>query len=692
MPLQLSLRQKLLGLALLGGIATLGTGLAGYAGLHAAVGAAESASAIERVERHEMLADMMHDAVRADILGAVVAGARGDSGGVRVLADGFADHGGKLRAEIDTVARSAHDVAIRRAAAAAQPVVVAYVDSAAAVLRLVTSDTAAANARFTAFQADFRRAEEVLGALGEQIQEASSRETATGARVAASTQRWMVVGAVGAAILVFALALAIAGSVRRPLVALAGIARRMAEGDVEQEVSHTGRDEIGALADAFRALVGYVREASHAADAVRRGDLSVRMTPRSERDTLARSLNGAVDALDGVVSETGRLIDAARAGQLAIRGDAGRFQGGYHALVAGLNATLDAVTAPTTSAAAALRRAAAQDLTARMAGDFTGDYADLRDALHTALDALDDALDEVRTTASQVAAASTQIASGSQSLAASASEQAASLEEISASLQELASAAARNSEDTSRVGSRATDAQLVAREGVGAMHRLTDAMGSIRTSADQTAKVLRTIDEIAFQTNLLALNAAVEAARAGDAGRGFAVVAEEVRALAQRSAAAARETSGLVDENRRRVGGGLEVSEQVVGQLSQIDERVREVSAVLETVAEASVTQRDGVSQINIGVEQMNGTTQQTAAFAEEAAAAAAELDRQARQLTAAVQRFRLRADLDAPAPSRAARQRTRDETTDAMPNDAPPGAPRRRRRGARRHAHAAVA
>ncbi|HUJ75214.1 MAG TPA: methyl-accepting chemotaxis protein, partial [bacterium] len=165
------------------------------------------------------------------------------------------------------------------------------------------------------------------------------------------------------------------------------------------------------------------------------------------------------------------------------------------------------------------------------------------------------------------------------------------------------------------------------------MERMSAAIASIKEAADKTAKIIKTIDEIAFQTNLLALNAAVEAARAGDAGRGFAVVAEEVRNLAIRSAEAAKDTSALIEDSQERAGQGVTVSGEVGKLLSDVRGAVESVNGLLGEVTAASKEQNKGIAQINLAVGQMDTVVQASAANAEETAAASEELSAQAESL-----------------------------------------------------------
>lgn len=232
--------------------------------------------------------------------------------------------------------------------------------------------------------------------------------------------------------------------------------------------------------------------------------------------------------------------------------------------------------------------------------------------------------------ASQVVAAAAQVSSSGQILAEGASEQAASIEETSSSLEEMSSMTRSNAEHSQKANDLAKQARAAAEKGVQDMQSMTVAMKGLKAASDDIAKIIKTIDEIAFQTNILALNAAVEAARAGEAGMGFAVVAEEVRSLAQRSAQAAKETSTKIVGTIEKTAQGVEISHKVETALAEISTRVREVDQLISEVASASSEQNQGISQINTAVTQMDKVTQSNAATAEESAAAAEELNAQA--------------------------------------------------------------
>lgn len=241
------------------------------------------------------------------------------------------------------------------------------------------------------------------------------------------------------------------------------------------------------------------------------------------------------------------------------------------------------------------------------------------------------------TNAEQTSSASHLISASSQRVADGASEQAAALEETSASLEEMSGQTRQNAENATRAKGLATETRAAADTGVEQMRAMTAAMHEIKESSTSIAKILKSIDEIAFQTNILALNAAVEAARAGEAGAGFAVVAEEVRALAQRSANAARETAESVDSSLAKSDRGVETSQKVSAQLEQIVTRAREMDELMAGVANASNEQARNIGEVNTAVGRMDQVTQTNAATAEEAASAAAELNAQAGHLHEAV-------------------------------------------------------
>ncbi|HKP98361.1 MAG TPA: methyl-accepting chemotaxis protein [Fibrobacteria bacterium] len=233
----------------------------------------------------------------------------------------------------------------------------------------------------------------------------------------------------------------------------------------------------------------------------------------------------------------------------------------------------------------------------------------------------------------RVSSASGQIAQSSRQMAEGASEQASSLEETSASLEEMSSMTKQNSDNAKQADATAKSTREAVEKSRDAMTRMSEAIRLIKDSSVQTAKIVKTIDEIAFQTNLLALNAAVEAARAGDAGKGFAVVAEEVRNLAQRSAEAAKTTTSLIEDSNKNAENGVSVSIEVAAMLTHIVDSVHKLSRLIGEVSGGSAEQAKGIGQINTAIAEMDKQTQSNAANAEESAASSGELSGQANEL-----------------------------------------------------------
>jgi methyl-accepting chemotaxis protein len=233
----------------------------------------------------------------------------------------------------------------------------------------------------------------------------------------------------------------------------------------------------------------------------------------------------------------------------------------------------------------------------------------------------------------QVASASGQVSSASQSMAEGASEQAASIEETSSSMEEMASMTKNNAENAGTADGLMKEANQVVATANDSMERLTVSMKDISQASEETSKIIKTIDEIAFQTNLLALNAAVEAARAGEAGAGFAVVAEEVRNLAMRSAEAAKNTAQLIEGTVKKVNDGSQLVTTTNDAFTKVAQSTAKVGDLIAEISAASREQSGGIDQVNIAITEMDKVVQQNAANAEESASASEEMNAQAEQL-----------------------------------------------------------
>jgi methyl-accepting chemotaxis protein len=311
-------------------------------------------------------------------------------------------------------------------------------------------------------------------------------------------------------------------------------------------------------------------------------------------------------------------------------------------LAFGLALIVRSVSRPLKDAIQIAEHVADGDLTSRIevtSGDETGQ---LLQALKNMNESLSRIVGEVRNTTESITTASQEIAAGNSDLSSRTEEQASSLEETASSMEELTSTVRQNAENAKQANQLAASASDIAVKGGLAVNDVVQTMGSISASSRKIMDIISVIEGIAFQTNILALNAAVEAARAGEQGRGFAVVAAEVRNLAQRSAAAAKEITVLIDDSVDKVEIGSRQVDQAGATMNEIVQAVKRVTDIMSEITAASNEQSSGIEQVNQAIVQMDETTQQNAALVEEATAAAEAMQGQAIKLYEAVSAFKV--------------------------------------------------
>lgn len=343
-----------------------------------------------------------------------------------------------------------------------------------------------------------------------------------------------------------------------------------------------------------------------------------------------------------IEQEIAELIYAAGMGDFGTRIDAADKRGFFKSLSEGMNNLMDTSEVGLTEIARVLNSLAQGDLTDSITSDYAGTFGQLKDDSNATVENLKRLIEGIKTSAESIHVAAREISASNMDLSQRSEEQASSLEETASSMEELASTVKQNAENAKQANQLAVAASVVATKGGELVGGVVETMNSINESSRRIVDIISVIDGIAFQTNILALNAAVEAARAGEQGRGFSVVAAEVRSLAQRSAAAAKEIKQLISDSTQKVENGSALVKEAGQTMTQILASVKRVTDIMAEIAVASGEQSAGIDQVNLAVTQMEDVTQQNAARVEQAAAAAKSLEEQAQHLAEAVSVFRL--------------------------------------------------
>jgi len=546
-----------------------------------------------QILRNHMQADMMHDALRADVLAALHAS--NPAAGIKfeqVKAD-LAEHVASFRNVIDENKVLANDPITQRALASVEPPLLTYIDSATNMVTAAERTPVDAMNALPDFMAQFSKLESAMEHAGDQI------ETLTTSISDLSTQTANNINYTLKAILGLTLILAIAlfaffrRSVTTPILQLSSGMVNIADGDTDVICAGLGRkDEIGTMA----AAVEVFRKGAIAKRALEMD--AARARQQAENDRMATQQKAEADAAERLRAATSGL-------------------------------------------AGGLKRLASGDLAFQLNEPFSPDFESLRHDFNSSLTQLGGTLMAISQAISAIDGGTQEISSGANDLANRTERQAASLEETAAALDEITANVSNSSKRTEEARAAATEADHGAVCSVDVVRQAQEAMQRIESSSQQISNIIGVIDEIAFQTNLLALNAGVEAARAGEAGKGFAVVAQEVRELAQRSATAAKEIKALINTSSAEVGSGVRLVRETGDALNEIGQRISGINQHMNAVATAAKEQSVGLVEVNRAVNTMDQTTQQNAAMVEQSTAASLALAAETRKLRDLVGQFR---------------------------------------------------
>ena len=516
-------------------------------------------------------------------------------------------------------------------------------------------------------------------------------ELLAGARAVGVTVFWVAL--LMSLVVIIATLLLLRRLVGAPLGAAVATVEQLASGRFDARIDRTREDEIGrlnrSLLDMRGALQGFMSEQTemsrsheagelnHRIDAQRypgafgemaagvnrlaeghigtseqivavvqsyaRGDMSVRMPELpGEKRRISEAVDGVREKLLAVRDEILRLSQGAAAGAFHLRGDAERYEFAFREMVDSLNQLMATADDGLERTCRVLAAVAEGDLSRSIEGQSQGRFAELQRATNATVTRLREIVGDIQQAVGAINSAAGEIASGNADLSSRTEQQAAALEETTASMEELTSTVRQNAENARSANQLSIGAADVAERGGKVVSEVVSTMGQINAQSRKIEDIIGVIDGIAFQTNILALNAAVEAARAGEQGRGFAVVAGEVRTLAQRSAAAAREIKGLISETVQKVGSGSQLVDSAGATMAEIVASVKRVTDIMGEISAASAEQTAGIEQVSNTVTHMDETTQQNAALVEEATAAARAMEEQAARLAENVARFRL--------------------------------------------------
>jgi methyl-accepting chemotaxis protein len=546
------------------------------------------------VLRNHMQADMMHDALRADVLASLLAANPATGITLDAVKKDLAEHETSFRDMIAANKKLATDKATQDVLAKIESPLLTYIDSATKMVDLAAKDETTAIKSLPDFMNQFSALEAAMEQAGDQISSLSDVTT----KYSAETQTFvdMLLDALLGLTVLFSFSLywLTRRTVTKPILALSDDMQKLASGNTDIARTAVGRsDEIGIMGSAVEVF----RQAAIANKQLEQDAEAARMQAESDRIAARRQAD----------EEAAERLRAATSGL-----------------------------------AAGLKRLSGGDLAFQLEEPFSADFEALRHDFNSSIKQLGDALGAISMAIAAIDDGTREISSGANDLSKRTEQQAAALEETAAALDQITVNVTHSSRRADEARVAATEANRSAAKSAEVVSHAEEAMRRIEASSQQISSIIGVIDEIAFQTNLLALNAGVEAARAGEAGKGFAVVAQEVRELAQRSAQAAKEIKGLIRKSSSEVESGVKLVLDTGVTLKTIGEQITDINQHMDAIATSAKEQSTGLAEVNTAVNSMDQTTQQNAAMVEQSTAASTSLAMEAARLRDLVSQFTL--------------------------------------------------